>query len=77
MVWEGKNVIAAGRAMLGATDPQQSAPGSIRGDYAIEVGRNICHGSSEAKGAETEINLWFRPEELLSWSPSTESWIYE
>jgi nucleoside-diphosphate kinase len=77
MVWEGKNVILTGRAMLGATDPNASAPGTIRGDYAIEVGRNICHGSDSTKGAEAEINLWFRPEELISWGSTAESWIYE
>jgi nucleoside-diphosphate kinase len=77
MVWEGKNVIATGRAMLGATDPNASPVGSIRGDYGIEVGRNICHGSDSPKGAEAEINLWFRPEELISWSSASESWIYE
>jgi nucleoside-diphosphate kinase len=77
MVWEGKNVIATGRAMLGATDPNASAPGTIRGDFGIEVGRNICHGSDSPKGAEAEINLWFRPEEFVCWSSTCESWIYE
>jgi len=77
MVWEGKNVILTGRAMLGATDPNASNPGTIRGDYGIEVGRNICHGSDSAKGAEAEINLWFRPDELVPWSSTAESWIYE
>jgi len=77
MVWEGKNVIATGRAMLGATDPNASPVGTIRGDYAIEIGRNICHGSDTAKGAEAEINLWFRPEELVCWTATSESWLYE
>lgn len=77
MVWEGRNVIATGRAMLGATDPNASPVGSIRGDYAIEVGRNICHGSDGPKGAEAEINLWFRPEELVSWDAVSAPWIYE
>jgi len=77
MVWEGKNVIATGRAMLGATNPQASNPGTIRGDYAIDVGRNICHGSDSPKGAEVEINLWFRPEEVISWTSTAQSWIYE
>jgi len=77
MVWEGKNVILTGRAMLGATDPNASPVGSIRGDFGIEVGRNICHGSDSPKGAEHEISLWFRPEELCSWSSTAESWIYE
>jgi len=77
MVWEGKDVIATGRTMLGATNPKASAPGTIRGDYAIDVGRNICHGSDSPQGAENEINLWFRPEEVISWTSTSESWIYE
>jgi len=77
MVWEGRNVIATGRQMLGATNPADSAPGTIRGDFAIEVGRNICHGSDSPKGAEAEIGLWFRPEELCVWSSTEESWVYE
>jgi len=77
MVWEGRNVIATGRTMLGATDPNASPIGTIRGDYGIEVGRNICHGSDSPKGAEAEINLWFRPDELIPWSGTAEPWIYE
>merc|ERR1712002_210965 len=64
MVWEGKSVVSMGRVMLGATDPLKSAPGTIRGDYCIEVGRNICHGSDSVETALREIALWFKPEEL-------------
>merc|ERR1711948_41111 len=49
MVWEGKNAVKMGRQMLGATNPQESLPGTIRGDFSIEVGRNICHGSARAR----------------------------
>lgn len=52
MVWEGKNVVATGRKMLGATNPLESAPGTIRGDFAIDVGRNICHGSDSVESAD-------------------------
>jgi len=52
MVWEGKNVVATGRKMLGATNPLESAPGTIRGDFAVDVGRNICHGSDSVESAE-------------------------
>jgi len=76
MVWEGKGVIATGRQMLGATNPAESAPGTIRGDFAITLGRNVCHGSDSPKGAEAEISLWFRQDELLSWGPAQEGWIY-
>ncbi|GAM18043.1 hypothetical protein SAMD00019534_012180 [Acytostelium subglobosum LB1] len=66
MVWEGKGVVATARAMIGATNPLSSAPGTIRGDYAIDVGRNIIHGSDSPASAEREIKLWFNESELLS-----------
>ena len=77
MVWEGLNVVKMGRQMLGETDPAKSLPGSIRGDFSIEVGRNIIHGSDAVESAQKEINLWFKPEELVSWSTSSDGWIYE
>jgi len=58
-VWEGKNVVATGRKMIGATNPQASEPGTIRGDYCIEVGRNVIHGSDSVENAQKEIALWF------------------
>lgn len=77
MVWEGKNVVKMGRMMLGETNPQASLPGSIRGDFSIEVGRNICHGSDAVESANAEIALWFKPEELISWDSCTAAWTYE
>jgi nucleoside-diphosphate kinase len=77
MVWEGLNVIKSGRVLLGATNPADSSPGTIRGDFAVHVGRNICHGSDSAEGAEHEINLWWKPEEIISWSSANEGWVYE
>lgn len=77
MVWEGTNVIATGRRMLGATNPADSAPGTIRGDYAIDVGRNIIHGSDSVESAAREIRFWFKPEELHGWAPAGEKWVYE
>merc|ERR1712029_1136407 len=76
MVWEGLDAVKQGRAMLGATTPLASAPGTIRGDYAIQVGRNICHGSDAVESAKHEIGLWF-PEGLSQYKLSTEEWIYE
>eukprot|EP00195_Chlamydomonas_chlamydogama_P013650 CAMPEP_0202893572 /NCGR_PEP_ID=MMETSP1392-20130828/3125_1 /ASSEMBLY_ACC=CAM_ASM_000868 /TAXON_ID=225041 /ORGANISM="Chlamydomonas chlamydogama, Strain SAG 11-48b" /LENGTH=142 /DNA_ID=CAMNT_0049577949 /DNA_START=102 /DNA_END=530 /DNA_ORIENTATION=+ len=76
MVWEGRGVVAVGRAMIGATNPQASAPGTIRGDFAIEVGRNVIHGSDSVENANKEIALWF-PEGIAEWTPVTRPWIYE
>lgn len=63
--------------MLGATNPLESAPGTIRGDFCIEVGRNICHGSDSVENAEREIGLWFEEGEVLDWTSHSVDWIYE
>ncbi|GAX16039.1 hypothetical protein FisN_22Hu103 [Fistulifera solaris] len=76
MVWEGKNVVKEGRKMLGATMPSESAMGTIRGDFCIEVGRNICHGSDSVESANAEIALWF-PEGISEWESCANAWIYE
>lgn len=78
MVWAGKDVVKTGRKMLGETNPLASAPGTIRGDYCIEVGRNICHGSDSVESAEREIALWFpRGVKAVARSHSIHSLIYE
>jgi len=77
MVWEGLGVIAGGRRLLGETDPKASSPGTIRGDFAVEVGRNICHGSDSQRGAEREINFWFAPDEISNYCATAASWVYE
>ncbi|XP_078155892.1 nucleoside diphosphate kinase [Carex rostrata] len=76
MVWEGKGVVTTGRLMIGATKPSESVPGSIRGDYAVEVGRNVIHGSDSVESARKEIALWF-PEGLSEWRSEMHPWIYE
>ena len=76
-VWEGDGVVKAGRVLLGATKPSESAPGSIRGDYCIDVGRNICHGSDSVESATAEIKLWFSDAELCDWKSHSEPWVYE
>ena len=76
MVWEGLNVVKTGRVMLGATNPADSAPGTIRGDYCIDIGRNICHGSDAVEAAEKEIALWF-PEGTITWADHSEAQVYE
>ncbi|GAA0148522.1 hypothetical protein Leryth_021370 [Lithospermum erythrorhizon] len=77
MVWEGEGVIRYGRKLIGATDPQKSEPGTIRGDLAVSVGRNIIHGSDGPETAKDEIALWFKPEELVTYTSNAEKWIYE
>lgn len=77
MVWEGLNVVKTGRQILGATNPADSAPGTIRGDLCIQVGRNIIHGSDAVESANKEIALWFTEKELVAWTPASEGWVYE
>jgi len=66
MVWQGNGVIAMARKLIGATNPQNAEPGTIRGDYAIDIDRNIIHGSDGAETAQREIALWFQDDELVS-----------
>ena len=77
MVWEGKDAVKTGRTILGATNPLASAPGTIRGDYALDVGRNVCHGSDSVENAKKEIGLWFQASELQKYKQSQAEWIYE
>lgn len=77
MVWEGKGVVASARKMIGATNPLNSEPGTIRGDYGIDIGRNIIHGSDAVETAQREIALWFSDSELAGWEPTLTKWIYE
>ena len=77
MVWEGDNAVLTGRKMLGATKPFDSAPGTIRGDFCIDVGRNIIHGSDSVESANHEIGLWFTEGELCQWTDHSAPWVYE
>ncbi|KAM5227587.1 nucleoside diphosphate kinase 3 [Ctenodactylus gundi] len=77
MVWQGLDVVRASRALIGATDPLEAAPGTIRGDFCLEVGKNVIHGSDSVESARREIALWFRPEELLCWEDGARHWLYE
>lgn len=63
--------------LLGATNPLASAPGTIRGDFAIDVGRNVCHGSDSVENAKKEIALWFKEGEVQSWKSAQHDWVYE
>ena len=77
MVWEGDNVVTSGRTLIGATNPIDSAPGTIRGDFGVTIGRNLIHGSDAVETAQQEIALWFDEAELTSWEPATKGWLYE
>ncbi len=75
MVWEGENVIATSRLLVGATNPKESAPGTIRGDFAVTVGKNIIHGSDSSDSAVREIGLFFKEEELVSYAKDSNNWV--
>nr|ALJ10922.1 nucleoside diphosphate kinase [Dolomedes sulfureus] len=77
MVWEGLNAVKTGRDIIGATNPMDSQPGTLRGDLCIQVGRNIIHGSDSCPSAEKEIALWFKEEELCNYKLALDSWVYE
>jgi nucleoside-diphosphate kinase len=75
MVWQGDNVIKVARDMMGKTNPVDAASGTIRGDYAVQVGMNIIHGSDSPESAEREIGLFFKQEELVEYSRDINKWI--
>jgi nucleoside-diphosphate kinase len=77
MVWEGPNAIAAVRQTMGATRPTEATPGSVRHDFALEVGRNLTHASDSVENGETEVALWFRSDELVEWTRDIDRWIFE
>ena len=77
MVWEGEGVIASARKLIGATKPLEADPGTIRGDLAVNIGRNVIHGSDGCDTAVFEIDLWFQKNELVDWTPSDQSWRVE
>jgi nucleoside-diphosphate kinase len=78
MVWEGQDAVAQVRRMMGETDPAESAPGTIRGDFGLDLGRNVIHGSDTEEGsAEREIDLFFESEELVDYERIDEPWLYE
>lgn len=77
MIWEANNVVALARQTMGATNPGEAAPGTIRGDLGIDIGRNIVHGSDGLESAEREISLFFGGDGALEYSRSTDRWIIE
>lgn len=77
MALEGKNAVALARQIIGATKPLEAAPGTIRGDLAVEIGRNIVHGSDSPENGQREIGIFFKPEEIVEWTGSLNKWIWE
>ncbi|KAK4686648.1 nucleoside-diphosphate kinase, partial [Tremellales sp. Uapishka_1] len=75
MVWEGKDVIRQGRRIVGATNPAEADPGSVRGQYAVSIGRNLVHGSDSFDSATKEIGLWFAKAELSDYEPIAWPWV--
>ena len=76
MVWEGENAVQVCRNIMGKTNPQESAPGTIRGDYCMVTGVNIIHGSDSPESAAREIGIFFRPEDLVDYKRDSDKWIY-
>lgn len=76
-VFEGGNAVQLTRNAMGATHPLDAAPGSIRGDFGVDLGRNVIHGSDSPESGQREAALFFEPHELLEWTRDTEPWIYE
>ena len=77
MAWEGSKAIEAVRQTVGATNPTNAAPGTIRADLALDIGRNLIHASDGAETAAFELGLWFKPDELVAWTRDGERWSFE
>jgi len=77
MVWEGHEAIAAVRQTMGATRPTEAAPGTIRHDFGLMIGRNLTHASDGPETAASEIALWFAEEEIVAWKRDVDRWIFE
>jgi len=77
MVLEGKNAVDEVRKMMGKTNPQEALPGTIRGDFGLEIGRNVIHGADSKESAQREISLYFSSDEILSYDKNVDVWLYE
>jgi len=77
MVVEGKDVVPIVRSMVGATNPKNSSPGTIRGDLAVDMGRNVIHASDSPESAKREISLYFNTSEIATYKRIDEQWLYE
>jgi nucleoside-diphosphate kinase len=77
MVWEGKSAVTVVRLLVGATNPAEAAPGTIRGDLALDIGRNVIHASDSPESAKREISIHFTPDDLCSYKRVDETVLYE
>ncbi|KAA8542167.1 hypothetical protein F0562_023319 [Nyssa sinensis] len=77
MAWEGVGVVASARKLIGVTNPLQAEPGTIRGDLAVQTGRNVVHGSDSPENGKREIALWFKEGEVCQWTPAQAPWLRE
>ncbi|OVA17578.1 Nucleoside diphosphate kinase [Macleaya cordata] len=77
MAWEGVGVVASARKLIGATNPLQAEPGTIRGDLAVQTGRNVVHGSDSPENGKREIGLWFKEGEVCQWTSAQAPWLRE
>jgi len=77
MVVEGKNAVKVVRKLVGATNPAEAEPGTIRGDFGLDLGRNIIHASDSLASAEREIRLFFKDDEILEYEREIDAWVYE
>src|SRR3990170_4313030 len=77
MVWDGPEAVAAVRQTMGATRPTEAAPGTVRADFGLEIGRNLTHASDSPSTAAEEVALWFRQDELVDWERDVDRWVSE
>lgn len=77
MVWEGPQAVAAVRQTMGSTKPVEAAPGTLRHDFALEVGRNLTHASDSVENSAKEVDLWFNKSELVDWKRDVDRWVFE
>ncbi|MFO8037485.1 MAG: nucleoside-diphosphate kinase [Anaerolineales bacterium] len=77
MAWEGPHAVAAVRQTMGATNPLEADPGTVRHDYGLEIGLNLTHASDSPENGEKEVALWFNEDELVDWERDTDRWIFE
>ncbi len=77
MAWEGPSAVAAVRQTVGATRPTEAAPGTLRHDFALEIGRNLIHASDSVENGIAEVNLWFGEDEIVAWQRANDAWIFE
>ena len=76
IIFQGQNAVEVIRQMMGATDPAKAHSGTIRGDFGIDIGHNLVHGSDSLENASQEIDLFFSPEEIVDYDRDLDTWIY-